>query len=62
MFSVNLISKFASPPAFSCMATSAWYIDWLKARSVVELGMRRATRNSFAAGGAADSDAVRCRG
>ena len=49
MFSVYLISKLASPPAFLLHGTSAWYIDWLKARSVVALGMMTATRNFLAA-------------
>src|SRR5512133_2597048 len=52
MFSEYLISMADSPPLSFWTANSAEYIDWLKAISVVALGMMTAMRIGFAAAGA----------
>jgi hypothetical protein len=50
IFSEYLISIAASPPISFWTATRAEYMDWLKAMSVVALGMMTATRTGLAAG------------
>jgi hypothetical protein len=59
MFSEYLISILVSPPISFWMATRAEYMDWLKAMSVVALGMITATRIGLAvaAGAAAGAQA-----
>jgi hypothetical protein len=49
MLSEYLISKLASPISF-CTASKALYIDWLKATSLMALGITTATRNFSPAG------------